>query len=77
MEELCIEIRSVADVLALVDLATAQPFRVWISDGRQSADARSMMHLLTLDLCKPLTLQCDCGEEATEAVRQFRQRFGT
>ena len=77
MVELCIQIRSFEDVQALVDLATAQPFRVWINDGHQSADARSMMHLLSLDLCKPLALQFDCGEEATEAVRQFRQRFGT
>ena len=75
--EMNIMVRSFEDVRALVDLATAQPFRVWISDGRQTADAKSMMCIFSLDLCQPLTLQLDCGEEGNEALQQFRQRFGT
>ena len=75
--EMNITVRSFEDVRALVDLATAQPFRVWISDGRQMADAKSLMYIFSLDLCQPLTLQLDCGEEGNEALQQFRQRFGT
>ena len=75
--EMNIMVRSFEDVRALVDLATAQPFRVWISDGRQTADAKSMMCIFSLDLCQPLTLRLDCGEEGNEALRQFGQRFGT
>ena len=75
--EMNIMVRSFEDVRALVDLATAQPFRVWISDGRQTADAKSMMCIFSLDLCQPLTLRLDCGEEGNEALQQFRQRFGT
>ncbi|MBR5021396.1 MAG: HPr family phosphocarrier protein [Oscillospiraceae bacterium] len=75
--EMNITVRSFEDVRALVDLATAQPFRVWISDGRQTADAKSMMCIFSLDLCQPLTLRLDCGEEGNEALQQFRQRFGT
>ena len=75
--EMSIMVRSFEDVRALVDLATAQPFRVWISDGRQTADAKSMMCIFSLDLCQPLTLRLDCGEEGNEALRQFGQRFGT
>ena len=66
--EMHIMIRSFDDAKTLVDLATAQPFRVWISDGRQTVDARSMMCVFGLDLCKPLTLQLDCGEEGTEGL---------
>ena len=75
--EMNIRLCSFEDVQALADLATAQPFRVWISDGRQTADAKSMMCIFSLDLCQPLTLQRDCGEEGNEALRQFGQRFGT
>lgn len=75
--EMSILVRSFEDVRTLVDLATAQPFRVWISDGRQTADAKSMMCIFSLDLCRPLTLQLDCGEDGNEAFRQIRERFGT
>ena len=75
--EMSIMVRSFEDVRALVDLATAQPFRVWISDGRQTADAKSMMCIFSLDLCQPLTLQLDCGEEENEVFQQLLERFGT
>ena len=75
--EMSIRLCSFEDVQTLADLATAQPFRVWISDGRQMADAKSLMYIFSLDLCQPLTLQRDCGEEGNEAFRQFYERFGT
>ena len=74
--EMNITVRSFEDVRALVDLATAQPFRVWISDGRQTVNAKSLMCMFSLDLCRPLTLQLDCGEEGDEVFRQMRTRFG-
>ena len=64
--EMQIRIASFEDARTLADLATAQPFRVWISDGRQTVDARSLMCMFSLNLCKPLTLQFGCGEEGTE-----------
>ena len=75
--ELCIRICSFEDARTLADLATAQPFRVWISDGRQTVDAKSLMCVFSLDLCKPLTLQLGCGEEGNEVFRQMQERFGT
>ena len=69
--EMSIRLCSFEDVQTLADLATAQPFRVWISDGRQTVDAKSLMCVFTLDLCKPLTLQLGCGEEGIEAFRRF------
>ena len=75
--EMNIRLCSFEDVQTLADLATAQPFRVWISDGHQKADAKSLMYIFSLDLCQPLTLQLDCGEEGNEAFRQFYERFGT
>ena len=75
--EMNIRLCSFEDVRALVDLATAQPFRVWISDGRQTVNAKSLMCMFSLDLCKPLTLQLGCGEEGNEVFRQMLERFGT
>ena len=75
--EMSIRLRSFEDVQTLTDLATAQPFRVWISDGRQTVNAKSLMCMFSLDLCKPLTLQLACGEEGTEVFRHLRERFGT
>ena len=74
--EMNIRLCSFEDVQALADLATAQPFRVWISDGRQTVNAKSLMCMFSLDLCKPLTLQLGCGEEGNEVFRQMRERFG-
>ena len=74
--EMSIRLCSFEDVQALADLATAQPFRVWISDGRQTVNAKSLMCMFSLNLCRPLTLQLDCGEEGDEVFRQMRERFG-
>ena len=74
--ELCIRICSFEDARALADLATAQPFRVWISDDHQTVNAKSLMCMFSLNLCRPLTLRLDCGEEGDEVFRQMRERFG-
>ena len=74
--EMSIRLRSFEDVQTLADLATAQPFRVWISDDHQTVNAKSLMCMFSLNLCRPLTLQLDCGEEGDEVFRQMRERFG-
>ena len=48
--EMNIRLCSFEDVQTLADLATAQPFRVWISDGRQTVNAKSLMCMFSLDL---------------------------
>ena len=63
-----IRLRSFEDVRALADLATALPFRVWISDGHREADARSLMCMFSLDLREPLALHAECSAEASEAL---------
>ena len=73
--DLYIRLRSFEDVRALADLATAQPFRVWISDGRQWAEANSLMYLFSLDLRAPLALHAECSEEASEDLRTLLGDF--
>ena len=75
MKDLQIRLRSGEDVCALADLATALPFRVWISDGRQCADARSLLCVFSMDLWEPLTLRCDCGQEDFDRLRSLLGRM--
>ena len=70
-----IRLRSFEDARALADLATAVPFRVWISDGRQWVDAKSLLCVFSLDLFEPLTLRAECSEEAFGELRRSLERF--
>ena len=70
-----IRLRSFEDARTLADLATAMPFRVWISDGRHWVDAKSLLCVFSLDLREPLTLRADCGEEAFEGLRKSLEDF--
>ena len=65
-----IRLRSFEDARTLADLATALPFRVWISDGHHEVDARSLMCMFSLDLCDPLVLHADCSREDFEGLRK-------
>ncbi|MBQ7230657.1 MAG: HPr family phosphocarrier protein [Oscillospiraceae bacterium] len=70
-----IRLRSFEDARALADLATAVPFRVWISDGRHWVDAKSLMCMFSLDLREPLTLRAECSVEAFEGLRALLGDF--
>ena len=66
-----IRLRSFEDARTLADAATAMPFRVWITDGRQRVDARSLMCVFGLDLCEPLTLHAECSAEEFHRLRSL------
>ena len=70
-----IRLRSFEDARALADLATAKPFRVWISDGHQWVDAKSLLCLFSLDLRNPLTLHADCSAREFEDLRTLLGDF--
>ena len=70
-----IRLRSFEDARALADLATALPFRVWIGDGRQWVDAKSLMCVFSLDLREPLALRADCSGEEFGELRSSLERF--
>ena len=76
MMDLQIRLRSFEDARTLADLATAMPFQVWISDGRQRVDAKSLMCYFGLDLRDPLTLRADCSAEDFQYLRSLLGDFG-
>ena len=73
--DLRIRLCSFEDARALADLATALPFRVWISDGHQWVDAQSLLCMFSLDLCEPLTLRAECSAEVFEGLRKSLEDF--
>ena len=74
--DLQIRLRSFEDARTLADLATAMPFRVWISDGRQWVDAKSLLCVFSLDLREPLTLRCSCSAEEFQGLRSLLGDMG-
>ena len=71
-----IRLRSFEDARTLADLATALPFRVWISDGHHEVDAKSLMCIFGLDFREPLVLRAECSLEAFEGLRRTLESFG-
>ena len=73
--EFNIWIRSFQEVQDFIKLATVQPFRVFVGNDFQSANATSFMGLASLDHRHPLRVSADCGEEEFKLFRQQAARF--
>ena len=75
MKEKQIRLSSFQDVRDLVNLATSVDYRVMISDGNRTVNAKSMMCMFSLDMRRPVTLLLDCDEDDFEAFSLKAVRF--
>lgn len=75
MKQLQIRFRSFQDIQDMVDLASAQPFSMWVQDRRCKVNATSFMCLFSLDYTQPLTVEVECDEEQWEAFAPKLARF--
>ena len=75
MREFCIRIQSLQDVQDFVALATAQPFQIRLSNDYQSANATSIMALVSLDHRRPLHVSADCSDAEFAEFRRQAARF--
>ena len=73
--EFHIRIRSFQQVQEFVKLATVQPFRVFLGNDYQSANATSFMGIMSLDHRHPLLVRADCGEEEFARFCQQAAQF--
>ncbi len=73
--EFQIRIRSFQEIQEFIKLATVQPFRIWLGNDYQSANATSFMGLVSLDHRRPLRVSADCGEEEFARFREKAARF--
>ena len=75
MQEMYVRVKSFQDVRAISVLAGRERYRITISDGRRTVNAKSLMGIFTLNLGGPLLLQLDCGDDEGEAFRGKATRF--
>ena len=73
--EFQIRIRSFQEVQEFVKIATVQPFRVFLGNDHQSANATSFMGVVSLDHRRPLRVSADCGAEEFARFREQAAPF--
>ncbi len=73
--EFQIKLRSFRDVQEFIQIATVQPFRVWVGNENQKANATSFMGLVSLDHRRPLWVRADCDPDAFLRFRRDAARF--
>jgi len=64
-----ITLGSVRDVEEFVNIATAQPFPVYLDDGGRRINGKSFMEMFCLTLTAPLRVTADCTAAEFEAFR--------
>lgn len=75
MREFTVSIRSFQDVKDFVSLATIQPFRVLVGNGRQWVSAKSFMGMFSLDFRAPVRVRMDCTEVQYDCFHDQVARF--
>lgn len=64
-----IALGSVREVEEFVNIATAQPFPVYLDDGGRRINGKSFMEMFCLTLTAPLRVTADCTAAEFEAFR--------
>ena len=75
MQEFRVQIRSFQEAQDFIRLATAQPFRVYLVNDHQVANATSYMGLASLDLSDCLWVRTECSESEHAVFRQLAAAF--
>ena len=73
--EFQVKLRSVQQVQEFVDLATARPFPLWVSDSRHRVNGKSFMEMFCLNFSHQLTVTADCSQEALDLLKQDMAHF--
>ena len=60
---------------AISAIAAKEEFRILVTDGHRTVNAKSLMGIFTLNMGKPLALLLDCDAEDFEAFRVKAGRF--
>ena len=74
-KEFLIRLSSVRDVEEFVNVATSQPFPVYLDDGEHRINGKSFMEMFCLDFNQPLRVVAQCSEEELDALRRDVDRF--
>ena len=75
MKQFEIALHSFADVQDFVEVATVQPFRVVVGNGRTLVNAKSFMGMFSLDFSEPVHVRVDCTEEECALFRAAAGKY--
>ena len=73
--EFTVQLHSMQDIQDLVDIATARPFEVTLSNHQVQASGRNFMSMFSLDISQPLSVTADCTEAEFLQLKQEASRF--
>lgn len=75
MHEFAIRLTTVEDIKSFVQIATIQPFEVFVVTDWQRVSAKSFMGMFSLDYRGPVQVVMECSEEAFQSFRQASAAF--
>ena len=75
MKQFDIELHSFGEVQDFVEVATVQPFRVVVGNGRSLVNAKSFMGMFSLDFTTPVQVRADCSREQCDSFKEAAARF--
>ena len=75
MKQFEIALHSFADVQDFVEVATVQPFRVVVGNGRTLVNAKSFMGMFSLDFSEPVFVRADCTDEECRKFAHATSKF--
>ena len=75
VREFRVAFHSFQDVRDFGCLASAQSFDIWVSSNWQTADAKSLMVMFSLDYRQPLKVSANCSEADFLRFREEAARF--
>ena len=58
-----VRINTIAAVKEFVDICIKYDFGIYLLDGNYVIDAKSIMGVFCLNLCKDITLEAECSDE--------------
>lgn len=71
MKDVFVSLAKASDVKEFVAVTQDYPFPIYLKSGKYVVDAKSILGIFSLDLCKPVTLSYD--EDAT--TRSFEGKI--
>lgn len=75
VKEMYVRLRSFQDVQSLASMASTCEYRVMITDGNRTVNAKSIMCMFSVNMRRPVLLLLDCDEEDFEVFRIMAGRF--
>ncbi len=75
MSRLNIMLKSVQDVKDFVRIVNDFPFDIDLSSGRYIVDAKSIMGIFSLDMTKPIQLECHADQDQENALKEKIKQY--